>query len=123
MAVGFDSILFDVMVEDDIYMPSPLPDENGFKWLDATLRFESRDDFDAMNLLLSAVDIQPAMAMRGGGIVSLRWGVGSKTLIYPLGNAGDERSRSAILVSFTSKSDLLRDLIEADARFLVFGTT
>lgn len=121
MAVGFDSVPFDVYVTGDAQLPDLIPDEGGFDWYDATLRFASRSDYDDLNDLLSGIDIIPAMGMRGGGLVTRRWGPGGKSLIYPLGNDA-ERTRTAILVSLSPLADLLRDVIQSEARWLIVGT-
>lgn len=117
MAVGFDDVSFRVYVTEEAQFPLPIPDESGFEWYEATLRFDSRADYLALDALLSGIDIIPAMAMRGGGIVNRRWGPGSKSLTYPRGNSA-EVTIPAILVSLTPLADVLRDEVQAEARWL-----
>lgn len=117
MAVGFDAIPFDVLVSDDARLPVPTPDADGFDYYEATVRLASRTAYDDLNDLLSGLDIIPAMAMRGGGLITLRWGAGRKVLTLPL-RKGVEESRQAILVAIAPASDFLRDLVQVDVRFL-----
>lgn len=119
MAVKFNNILFDVMMSDDATLPLPSPDEAGFDWYDATIRCD-RADYVSLYALVSGIDIIPAMAMRGGGLITRRWGVGSKTLVYPL-REGTERTQSAILVSLIPTAEFLQAKVLADARWLIIG--
>lgn len=121
MTVGFENIPFGVYVTSDAQFPFPTPDENGFEWYEAALRFETRDEYFDLYDLLSGIDVIPAMAMRGGGLITRRWGPGRGTLVYPRGN-GDEASRDGILVSLSPLTDMIRNAMTADARWLMIGT-
>lgn len=120
MATAFGGITFSVRVVDDASFPLPTTDEGGFNWYDATIRC-SRSHYESLSGFLTAIDIIPAMAMRGGGIVMKRWGPGSKSLVYPL-RSGSERTRSAILVSLTPTGEILRDIVQSEGRWLILGS-
>lgn len=122
MTIQFDTVPFSVYVTGDAQLPDMTPDENGYDWYDATIRFSSRSDFDDMNALLCGIDIIPAMSMRGGGIVSRRWGPGSQMLTYPR-HEGTEITRRAILVSLSPLIEILRDELQVEARWLMLGSS
>lgn len=115
----FNNLEFEVRIIGDASLPLPAPDEGGFLWYEATIRCD-RSTYEDLNDLLSGIDIIPAMAMRGGGMVTRRWGAGSKSLTYPMRD-GAERTRNAILVSLVPTGEFLRDIIESEARWLVLG--
>lgn len=117
MPVGFDAISFTVPVVDDRVLPAPVPDEAGFDWYEATIRLASLAAYDSLAAKLSGVDVIPAMAMRGGGIVVTRWGPGKKTLVYPRGN-GVEATIQAILVFVSPTPWMVAGFVECDVRFL-----
>lgn len=118
--VSFNAIPFDVMITDGSMLPLPAPDDGGFLWYAVTIRVD-RDTYENLDDLLTGIDIVPAMAMRGGGTITRKWGPGSKSLVYPLYD-GTARTRTAILVSLVPTAEFLRDVVQAEARWLVFGS-
>lgn len=101
MAVGFNAILFDVVVDDSASLPYVVADEDGIERYTASLIMDSKVHVDALNALLSKVTIFPALG--GGGLIVVERGFGSGTFIYP-GYGGTTVTTTAILVSFAARS-------------------
>lgn len=101
MAVGFGSVLFNVVVDDSASLPYPISDDDGIQRYTASLIMDSKTHVDSLNALLSKITILPALG--GGGLLVVERGSGVATLIYP-GYGGTTVSASAILVSFAARS-------------------
>lgn len=106
MAASFDSHAFDVFLDDQGFLPIPVPDEDGLDTYTATIQMASGSISTAIRALHSKVTILPAMG--GGGLLVTERGPGVKTLVYPTGN-GDESTRYAILIGFQEHPFHMRD--------------
>lgn len=99
MAVGFDGVPFDVLVDGDGKLPQPIPDENGLFTYTASLLISSGENQQSLRDLHSKVTVIPAMA--GGGTLVVERGPGAKHLIFPLGSSGT-REMYAVLTEWNA---------------------
>ncbi len=121
MAVGFNGIPFRVRVQGMAQLPFPVRASDSSETYSAVILIDTRTRVNQLAALQSGVSILPAMA--GGGVVNRDWGPGAKTLIFPAA-AGDEDTRSAILTEFVVLPRLLSDdNWEADATWVLVGST
>lgn len=107
MAVGFSTdVEFDVVPDDDGYLPYPVPDETGMMVYTATVILEDEAAYFLLLAYKSTVSILPAAG--GGGLIVVESGRGRNRLKVPLANA-DEATYYGVLTSITGFARMLGD--------------
>jgi len=116
MATGFSSADFDIVPDGDL-LPLPIADENGFQRYTANIMLPSRTQLNVLASYKSGIEVIPALG--GGGTIIVKYGVGKKTLLYPMQN-NVEGEVLAILVSLSSQVRFLHsDHLLASAEWIL----
>jgi hypothetical protein len=121
MAIAFNDIPFDVLLDDEGRVPMPVADDTGLDSYTATILFATRSDYTDFRALQSTVTVMPALG--GGGVIKVKpGGSGPFVLTFPAGNHADH-SRYAVLVGFEGVQFNDRDgFARADVTFYVGDT-
>lgn len=119
MTIGFDSVTFSVFAEDDGYLPSPVPADDGPDRYEVSIRINSASDLAGLKALRSVVTAKPAIGFVSGGTVVIEAGAGVKALTYPTAD-GDEATVDAVLIALSPQGHMLHDTAwRVAATFLV----
>lgn len=116
MATGFSAADFAIVPDGDL-LPMPIADENGFQRYSANLMLPSRTQLNVLASYKSGVEIIPALG--GGGTIVIKYGVGKKTLFYPMQN-NVEGEVLAVLITLSAQVRFLHsDHILASAEWIL----